>query len=376
MTDATVVEGYEYDLRANVARHDAVPSEGERGLDVLEVVDWAKAGVPAELIPEPVELKPKQPHSEPFPKADVVVMTWTVAEWAALHQVFCENQNHMHVSDVGKKEWRKDWLKYERDYCSIHQYMVDVDRTHQGGAPSLFDQAWGAYRMVKIGGKNVLLVKSGMHLAQDGTELPLCRFVRKICEEAQPKLVLSIGTAGGVRENDALGCALITNSAKFHLLKNFKSAPFNGELYTSSWHPSDRYIRQAQTLAVQVKGVQVFPPSPQYEEQAGLTPMPPNSRIEIVDAPIITTDTFLFGTTKNGLDKIGCIVEMDDAVVAMVCKEQNTEYGFVRNVSDPVINGLLPKPLQDAWAGYIYEQRGLYTSYNGALAAWAVIAGN
>ncbi len=49
-------------------------------------------------------------------------------------------------------------------------------------------------------------------------------------------------------------------------------------------------------------------------------------------------------------------------------------YGFVRNVSDPVINGLLPDPLQDSWAGYIYQEQGLYTSYNGALATWALLA--
>ena len=65
---------------------------------------------------------------------------------------------------------------------------------------------------------------------------------------------------------------------------------------------------------------------------------------------------------------------MDDAVIGMVC-EHKTPFGFVRNVSDPVINGDPPCPVQEAWAKYIYQQRGLYTSYNGALATWAAIAG-
>ena len=81
-----------------------------------------------------------------------------------------------------------------------------------------------------------------------------------------------------------------------------------------------------------------------------------------------------FGTTDNGLEKLGCMVEMDDAVVGMACQQQKTAFGFVRNVSDPVINGALPASLQDSWAGYIYREQGLYTSYNGALATWALLA--
>ena len=65
---------------------------------------------------------------------------------------------------------------------------------------------------------------------------------------------------------------------------------------------------------------------------------------------------------------------MEDTVICMVC-EHKTPFCLVRNVSDPVINGDLPYPVQEAWAGYIYQQRGLYTSYNGALATWAMIAG-
>ena len=69
-------------------------------------------------------------------------------------------------------------------------------------------------------------------------------------------------------------------------------------------------------------------------------------------------------------------VELDDAVVGMVCEQNMTPFGFIRNVSDPVINGSLPQAIQTSWATYIYQQPGLYTSFNGALAAWAVIAAN
>ena len=67
---------------------------------------------------------------------------------------------------------------------------------------------------------------------------------------------------------------------------------------------------------------------------------------------------------------------MDDAVIAKVIEENKsrTKYGFVRNISDPVINGALPRGLQTAWAVVTYQTKGLFTSYNGALATWAMIA--
>jgi hypothetical protein len=109
---------------------------------------------------------------------------------------------------------------------------------------------------------------------------------------------------------------------------------------------------------------------------------PPSAPLPKADVVVLTwttaewaTDSFMFGTTTNNLDRLGCIVEMDDAVIGMVCQEHDTPFGFVRNVSDPAIKGDLPETLQTAWARYIYEQRGLYTSFNGALATSSVIAG-
>jgi nucleoside phosphorylase len=230
--------------------------------------------------------------------------------------------------------------------------------------------------MVKIAEKNVLLFKSSLHLAQDGASLPLTKLINRICVEAKPKLFLSIGTAGGVRKDDDLGCALITNKARFHLLGTFKDASFNGLLFESDWSVPEKYINNANELVINVPGPVVLPISPQYPDER-IEPNPSQSKIKITEEPIITTDVFLFGTTKYDLLDKGCIVEMDDAVVAMVCRDQEkpVNFGFVRNVSDPVINSKLPREVQRAWAGYIYEQFGILTSFNGALGAWAAIAG-
>ncbi len=360
--------------------HDAIPEKPDSTiapLDGLPPIEWASVGVSDWQKPKPVDLRLSTSDwepSAPLPKADVIVMTWTVAEWAALDHVFCSYDLKMRVSDVEKAWWREPWCQYSRDYYTIHQYMEDVKATWQGHAPSLSKQAWGLFRMVEIAGLQVLLIKSEMHLAQDGTDLPLCQFVAQVCDEAQPGLFLSIGTAGGVREEDALGCALITNQACFHLLEDFRNASFNGKTYQSDWKIPTDLIDTAQKMVIQVAGYEILPISPQYPAGAHISPNAPDSRLKIVDSPIITTDSFLFGTTKNELDDIGCIVEMDNAVIGMVCQNK-TAFGFVRNVSDPVINGDLPDAVQEAWATYIYQQRGLYTSFNGALDTWAVIAG-
>jgi len=75
---------------------------------------------------------------------------------------------------------------------------------------------------------------------------------------------------------------------------------------------------------------------------------------------------------------LGSAVEMDDAVIAMVCDEMHSKpkYAFVRNVSDPVLNGDLDEKVQIMWAVWYYTQFGLETSFNGALATWSIIAGN
>ncbi|HEU5315199.1 MAG TPA: hypothetical protein VFX49_03760, partial [Chloroflexota bacterium] len=84
---------------------------------------------------------------------------------------------------------------------------------------------------------------------------------------------------------------------------------------------------------------------------------------------------FEFGTTANGLGGVGSCVEMDDAVVAMEATAKQVNFGFVRNVSDSLIDAKLPRVLHAPWATITYKRCGLRTSYNGALATWAVIAG-
>ena len=93
--------------------------------------------------------------------------------------------------------------------------------------------------------------------------------------------------------------------------------------------------------------------------------------------PILTTDYFEFGTDGNGLDKLGMAVEMDDAVLALVCAglPAPPKWASIRNYSDPAINHGLAMRDQESCASKIYLRYGYWTSVQGALATWAIIAG-
>jgi hypothetical protein len=90
-------------------------------------------------------------------------------------------------------------------------------------------------------------------------------------------------------------------------------------------------------------------------------------------ASLLTASTFLVGTTAGAYQDFTSI-EMDDAVIGEACAASGTAFGFVRNVSDPVQSAALPPRVQGDWGSAVYDAYGFYTSYNGALAAWAMLA--
>lgn len=367
----------------------AQPGTGPRGLPIIE---WQKAGV-LELAPK-LRGFPKPPPGkpdgwldhDPLPRANVVVLTWTSAEWDALHYVFSNALEPLPENPANNWRWRTKWYPYRRNFYTIFpalwtRRLISATRDRSLGAPALIDNRWGSFAQASVGRRSVLLFKSELHINQDGETLPLAQLVRQILDECEPDLMLSIGTAGGVRPEDALGDAVVTNAARFRLADEFASAPFNRRTYTcGSWTPPDTYLPEARALLADVREYDVLPPTAHFPPGTVIHARPRRPVIHLCPGvPLLTTDFFEYGTTTNELWKEGCCVEMDDAVVAMVCEEASRSrvaYGFVRNVSDPIVNGALPPRLQTAWAVLTYQMKGLYTSYNGAIATWAMIAGS
>ena len=89
--------------------------------------------------------------------------------------------------------------------------------------------------MVTVNSKRVLLFKSDMHLSTDGTPIPALQMVDQIIADSTPSLILTIGTAGGTRNQDNLGSANITNGAHFLLAAPFQSKPFNNQTFANNW---------------------------------------------------------------------------------------------------------------------------------------------
>jgi hypothetical protein len=335
---------------------------------------------PDGLAPTPQPITPPPDPAAPLPRADIVVITWTVAEQDALCDVFTP------------KFGRARWYRYTHNFA---QYAPQI-RAH---APAQNAQRLGSYFPTKIGPHDVLAMKSELHLNQDGiatgvgtATLPVKDFFKQIIAEVQPKLVLTIGTSGAVFANFPLGDAVVTRAAKFRCHKEFRNEPFNNQVFKSEWTiPTDQFAKAEelmQRFANDLTEPPVGPPTKRFQPEEPLLTTPANTpkiRLDGRDMPefhpILTTDYFEYGTSANHLDQEGAAVEMGDAALGLAVSEiQNPpKWGVVRNMSDPLINGDLPAKEfhlneQTMWAVGYYTAYGYYTSVTGALATWAIIA--
>jgi hypothetical protein len=262
----------------------------------------------------------------------------------------------------------------------------------------------GSYFPTKIGNKKVLCFKSELHMNQDGigtgdgtATLPVKDLFHQMIAEVKPKLVITVGTAGATFQDHELGDVMITRSAKFRCDREFKKENFNGKEYRCEDFtiPTGQFAAARAMLKEHAKELiepDFGPPTKRYKFDGPLIKAPvnkPDFKLDGVDfdefLPMLTTDFFEFGTSSNGLEKIGCGVEMGDAVLGLVVEELKKQgedtplWLVIRNASDPQINGDLPdKPrarnMQAHWAVWYYETYGYWTSVNSAIATWAMIA--
>lgn len=355
--------------------------------------------------PQPLDVEPDP--DDPLPRADVLVVTWTVAEVEALSDVLTPGFD------------RKNWYRYAKDF---EGYLPDIRQ----GAPARLARRLGSYFPTRIAGRDVLCVKSELHLNQDGVKtgegtatLPVRRFFRQMIDEARPSLVITVGTAGATFPPGKkvivdgmeclpheLGDVIITRGAKFRLSQEFRNEPFARKAFRcdSFTIPTSRLEATKALLAVHADKLtepDFGAPTTKYNLPAMAQGFKnnPDFRIDGRDFPkfhpMLTTDFFEFGTSTNSLEDEGCGVEMGDAVLGMVVEEMKAEgaanapdWLVIRNASDPQINGALPDRdnqevpsqmrralnMQAHWAVWYYEAYGYWTSVNSAIAVWAMTA--
>src|SRR5215471_14398770 len=167
--------------------------------------------------------KPSGTGSGPLPRADVLVVTWTVDEGHALSRVLTPG-----------KDSRNDYLSYTHNFATISSKM-------RKGCPALQAKRLGAYWTTTIGKKSVVVFKSDSHMSQDGPQLPNADVWRQIIQEVKPQLVITTGTAGGIGTQFEVGDVVVSPIVRFDCLSKFKSKPFATAHYSSAAPKTTRF---------------------------------------------------------------------------------------------------------------------------------------
>jgi hypothetical protein len=155
---------------------------------------------------QPVIEKIKYKPTDPLPKADVLIITWTTAETQALSAVMTSNH-----------DYKATWFKYQHNSAPILKKVPQYVITQETNTLKVGAIGW--LTMVKLNGKKVLLFKSELHPAVDGLQLPVIDLVQQIAKEAKPSLIITTGTAGAIGSSLKAGDAVITGKARFFLVR-------------------------------------------------------------------------------------------------------------------------------------------------------------
>lgn len=314
-------------------------------------------------IPWPKGLAPKTGGSPgkgsgPLPKADVLVVTWTVDEGHALSRVLTPG-----------KDSKNDYVSYTHNYAQIAAKM-------RKGCPALNAKRLGAYWTTAIGAKKVVVFKSDSHLSQDTKTLPKNNGTlpnedvwAQIIAEVQPKLVITTGTAGGIGKDCEVGDVVVSPIVRFDCQKWLKNQPYHDAEYQDA-APGAKYLAQAKTL---------FKANSDQLPKDNTRP-PQITKSADAKSAVLTTDFFGFDTSDDRykLQGMGSVSEMGDAVLGLVASKMGSkapDWVAVRNVSDPQIKAEGTPKEQAQAAAQIYKAYGRWSSVCSGIVCWALIAG-
>ncbi len=315
-------------------------------LSAFSEVSW-----PQSLAPKTGKA-PKGHNGSPLPRADVLLVTWTVDEGHALSRVLTPG-----------KDSRDDYRPYTHNYAAISAKM-------RRGCPAIELQRLGTYWTTTIGKTSVVVFKSDSHMSQDGPQLPNIDVWRQIIDEVQPKLVLTTGTAGGIGKQFEVGDVVVSPIVRFDCISKFKSKPFAQAHYTSA-APNKKHFATARAL-FKSNAAQLPKDNTRLPKIFSVSPT-------ALSQSVVTTDFFGFDTSDDHfhLQGLGDVSEMGDAVLGLVCSEmgENAPRALaVRNVSDPQIKAEGTIREQAALAAQIYKGFGRWSSVCSAIVCWALIA--
>jgi hypothetical protein len=321
------------------------------GLSRFTDIPWPKALAPK------TDAKARKGKAGALPRADALVVTWTVEEGHALSRVLTPG-----------KDSRNDYASYRHNFARIAKKM-------RKGCPALQAGRLGVYWTTKIGDKTVVVFKSDSHLSQDtkkaprpGETLPNEDVWQQIIEEVRPSIIITTGTAGGIGKQCEVGDVVVSPIVRFDCLKWLKKEPFAHEDFKST-APNRKLFAKAKVL-FKANEAQLPKDNPRR---------PKITTTRAVKASVLTTDFFGFDTSNNfyKLQGLGSVSEMGDAVLGLVRSRTTVEapqWLAVRNVSDPQIKAEGTLKDQAKVAAQIYKGFGRWSSVCSAIVCWALIA--
>ena len=340
------------DFQREIIDFDSEGTEGREfmafststGLSRFTDIPWPR-GLAPQTGPKPASGK------GPLPRADVLVVTWTVDEGHATSRVLTPG-----------KDSHNDYVPYTHNYATISKKM-------RNGCPAKELKRLGSFWTTKIGKKKVVVFKSDSHMSQDGPQLPNIDVWRQIITEVKPTLVITTGTAGGIGKQVEVGDVVVSPVVRFDCKSKFKKQPFATAHYSSKPAKTTKFAA-AKTL---------------FKANAGQLPKtntrPPKIFVvkpSQLSSSVVTTDFFGFDTSDDhfGLQGLGDVSEMGDAILGLVAKDLGAKaprWLAIRNVSDPQIKAEGTLKQQEQVAAQIYKGFGRWSTVCSAIACWASI---
>lgn len=318
---------------------------------------------PAGLAPHPVAPSRPPAREDPLPRADVLLVTWTVAEAEAMATIF--------TAGVSLDEW----FEYTHNVASFIPKVTGNQAPFNSTAPR-YRHSLGLYYVVDLVGKKVLCFKSGLHMAYDGPAVPVVDLWKQIIEETRAALVITTGTGGAIGANVLLGDVVVAAQTVFDCTGPLQHKPFKSASYNTS------PLRAAPDVGLTAA---MLTPNADRLKASGV-PLHPDGRpaffyagSQIPSPKIVSTDRFAFDNTTNteGLQPLGNICDMGDATLGLFASTapHPPRWVAIRNASDPQVDGSLTPARQAEEARTIYMHYGPFTTAASLLASWAVICG-
>jgi len=146
-------------------------------------VPWPSGFAPT---PAPLSVAPGEKDDlTRFQGYDAIIMTWTVAEATTLATLMTPGY------PITK------WYQYRHNVQDYIPLVTGKDSAFNDQQSSMYYHSLGLYFPCKIGNANVLLFKSGLHLDDDGPQVPVSKLIAEIANAVSRASSLQPGPAEG-----------------------------------------------------------------------------------------------------------------------------------------------------------------------------------